>query len=410
MRLLFLAPQPFFQERGTPIAVRLALQVIADKLKALTNEDRPGASKIDLLTYHEGEHIEIPGVNLHRITVPQFFKRYLCKVGPGVSLKKIICDLFFLFSTFKLVWRNRKSQYEIIHAVEESVFIALLVKAFFKIPYIYDMDSSLAMQVTEKWRWLAPFGFILRWFERLAVRGSTAVAPVCDALNVIARNHGAKESVILRDISLLEPVESKQKISLREELLLSSEAILVVYIGNLEHYQGIDLLLESFAAVENAKTNARIAIIGGSNEHINFYKEKSKKLQIDSLVHFLGPRPVTELGFYVNQADILVSPRIKGNNTPMKIYSYLHSGKAVLATRLPTHTQVLNDAVAMLANPSVSDFSRALLELVNNKNKREELGSQGMELAERCYTFNSFSKELCRLYDSVGNRLYSKAA
>ena len=42
-------------------------------------------------------------------------------------------------------------------------------------------------------------------------------------------------------------------------------------------------------------------------------------------------------------ADVLVSPRLKGLNTPMKIYSYLDSGSAVLATRLRTHTQVLDD-------------------------------------------------------------------
>ena len=49
------------------------------------------------------------------------------------------------------------------------------------------------------------------------------------------------------------------------------------------------------------------------------------------------------------QADVLVSPRTRGNNTPMKIYSYLDAGRAVLATDLPTHTQVLTPECARLA-------------------------------------------------------------
>ena len=57
------------------------------------------------------------------------------------------------------------------------------------------------------------------------------------------------------------------------------------------------------------------------------------------------------------QADVLVSPRTKGANTPMKVYSYLDSGVAVLATRLPTHTQVMNDETALLAEPTPEDFS-----------------------------------------------------
>ena len=53
-----------------------------------------------------------------------------------------------------------------------------------------------------------------------------------------------------------------------------------------------------------------------------------------------------------------MSPRIKGNNTPMKL-SYLHSGKAVLATNLPPHTQILDNRVAMLADPTPKHMARA---------------------------------------------------
>ncbi len=60
-----------------------------------------------------------------------------------------------------------------------------------------------------------------------------------------------------------------------------------------------------------------------------------------------------------SQADILVSPRIKGTNTPMKIYSYLQSGKPILATDMPTHTQVLSRTTAMLADPSPDKFADA---------------------------------------------------
>ena len=45
---------------------------------------------------------------------------------------------------------------------------------------------------------------------------------------------------------------------------------------------------------------------------------------------------------------MLVSPRIRGTNTPLKIYSYLRSGKPIVATDLLTHTQVLSPEVARL--------------------------------------------------------------
>ncbi|HEY3013063.1 MAG TPA: hypothetical protein VGJ36_09970 [Gemmatimonadales bacterium] len=64
-------------------------------------------------------------------------------------------------------------------------------------------------------------------------------------------------------------------------------------------------------------------------------------------MHFLGPRPISSLDDLFHRADVPVSPRLKGLNTPMKIYSYLDS----LATRLRTHTQVLDDHTAYLVAP-----------------------------------------------------------
>lgn len=105
-----------------------------------------------------------------------------------------------MVKAIKLVIANRKTPYTLVHAVEESVFIALFLKAVYGIPYIYDMDSSLALQVTEKWKLLKPLYPVLSVFEKLAVKYSLAVAPVCDSLGIIAEKYGAKSMVVLRDI------------------------------------------------------------------------------------------------------------------------------------------------------------------------------------------------------------------
>ena len=55
---------------------------------------------------------------------------------------------------------------------------------------------------------------------------------------------------------------------------------------------------------------------------------------------------------------MLTSPRSKGTNTPLKIYQYLRSGKPIVATRLLTHTQVLDDDTAMLTAPDPQAFAR----------------------------------------------------
>jgi glycosyltransferase involved in cell wall biosynthesis len=180
---------------------------------------------------------------------------------------------------------------------------------------------------------------------------------------------------------------------------------LLMYVGNLERYQGIDLLLDSFKLVLAHVSEARLVIIGGAPEHIEQYQRCSQQLGIDLHVHFIGKRPVDDLAHYLAQADILVSPRVQGNNTPMKLYSYLDSGKALLATDLPTHTQVLNGRVAWLAAPVAQDFSQGMLYLIQDQELRERLGVEAQALVAKQHTYEAFSAKLTGLYDWLQGQL-----
>jgi glycosyltransferase involved in cell wall biosynthesis len=396
MRVLFLAPQPFYQERGTPIAIRLALEVLAAS----------NSIEIDLLTYHEGEAIEIPNTKIHRIWAP----RFLNGVGPGISAKKILCDLFFLWSALMLIVRAKDKPYALIHAVEESVFIALLFRFLFGIPYIYDMDSSLALQLTERWTALKPLQWLLSGLERIAIRYSLAVVPVCDALAQIADQHGAAQIHILRDISLLNQQEDGHRIDLRVEGNIPDDHLVALYVGNLESYQGIDLLFESIATIKTDAPTLALVIIGGRPQQIQHYQKLAGELGIEKIVSFLGMRPTWSLGAYLKQADILVSPRNQGNNTPMKIYSYLHSGRPIVATDLPTHTQVMDNSVAILAPAKPVDFGQALLSAINSTSLRSQIGEAALRYAEENYTFEVFSRRLTAIYDSVRVQLTPRSS
>jgi glycosyltransferase involved in cell wall biosynthesis len=169
----------------------------------------------------------------------------------------------------------------------------------------------------------------------------------------------------------------------------------------LEEYQGIDLLLRSFARASERTDRADLVIIGGVAAHIQKYQRQSIELRIAPKVHFLGPKPVEHLGRHLSQADILVSPRLKGDNTPMKLYSYLHSGKAVLATNLPTHTQLIDDRVALLVEPGVEPFAAAIVRLIENDGLRGELGRAGKQLIEERFTYRVYREKLNGLFDSL---------
>lgn len=387
MRILLLAPHPFLQERGTPIDVDLVLRVLSQRAH----------TEIDMVTYAEGEDVEYPGLQIYRIDA----KKRLAGVRPGISVKKLLCDVLLFKKAWSLV---AAKDYDLIHAGEEAVFMAMILRWFFKVPYAYDLDSSLAQQVVESRPWLRFLRPVLDSFERAAIRGAVINLPVCPALADLCEVSGSRKTVTLHDISQLSEPGGASTNLLRQELGLMGQ--IVLYVGNLEAYQGIGLLLEAFKlAVEERGEGLHLVLIGGLPPDIESYEQKSELLGLTEHVVFLGPRPFAQLNDYLASADILVSPRISGINTPMKIFPFLHSGKPVLATDLPTHSQILTGEVACLAPAESVPFGAALLELSENSELRHRLGQAGRAFVERNHTFTAHRQRLDGAYDWVEMQL-----
>lgn len=386
MRVLVLAPHPFYQDRGTPIDVHLVLRVLSE---------RPGTT-VDVVTYHEGEDVDLPDVRLHRSRrLPG-----LDDIRPGFSMKKVVSDVLLFFKAWALV---RENDYDLIHAGEEAVFFAMLFKRAYGIPYAYDLDSSIAQQLVEQKPYLNAFSELFDWTERQAIQESLINFPVCNALADLCRENGSRKTVTLHDISQLDDPDDVDPGRLRQEI--DPEGPVFLYVGNLEPYQGIDLLLESFREAQRREPALTLVIIGGSAEDIEHYRGRAAELGIEAHTVFLGPRPFEHLGDYLAGADVLVCPRSEGINTPMKIFPYLHSGRPVLATDLRTHNQILTDDEAFLAPADPEGFADGILELARDPSLCERLGKNGRTFVEENHTFDAHRERLNEAYDWIEEKL-----
>jgi glycosyltransferase involved in cell wall biosynthesis len=391
VRILVLAPHPFFQARGTPLAVRRVLEFLSSR-----------GHQLDLLTFHEGENIEIPNCRIHRIARPLWIRN----IRPGFSVKKVVCDVFMFVKCLQMV---RKNRYDLIHAVEESAFIGAAMQRLAGIPYVYDMDSSLAEQLVDAYPGLQFAFATLRRCEAVAVRHSLGVLTVCAALEDVAHRHAPDKPIArVEDTTLLGPHQHHSGNGQGAESVLPAgvdhHSPVAMYVGNLERYQGIGLLLEGFRHALVRVPNAHLVIVGGLEEDIAHYGRRATQLGISTRVHFLGPKPISELERLFRRADVLVSPRLKGLNTPMKIYSYLDSGTAVLATRLKTHTQVLDDRTAYLVEPDPEALGDGLVELLSDPVLREKLASQAKAYVQREFTPEAAHRKLGSFYSMIESR------
>lgn len=386
MKVLLLAPQPFFSIRGTPINVRN----LAGALGGAGHE-------VHLLCYPLGEHVAMQGVRILRVAGWPGLRH----VSVGFSLPKILLDIQMFFMALRLCMKNK---YDVIHAVEESAFFAVMLKRLFRCKLVYDMDSCISEQLkyTGAFR-LKPMLALANLFEKHALQHSDHVLSVCESLTQTARTLAPDVPITqIEDAPLDEtfrPAEDGAQ-RLRDEFQLGADPV-VVYTGNFESYQGVDLLLKAAIAVMRECPKCHFVLAGGEAEQVARYQKIIHDLGLDQRCHLAGRRPIEEMPSFMTLATILVSPRSKGGNTALKLYTYMQSGKPIVATRLATHTQVLDDSNAILVMPQAGDISEGIIRALREPLLSNALGRAAQEKVSANYSLPSFRHKVRELYSSL---------
>jgi len=387
MRALVIAPQPFFTPRGTPFSVYYRTMVMAEQ-----------GVDIDLLTYGQGADVELPNTRIIRI--PSF--GFLGSVKTGPSVLKLFLDIFMVIWTVALLVRHR---YDVVHAHEEAVFFCRFLKPLFRFKLVYDMHSSLPQQ-------LENFQFtesklikkIFTWLEDGSIEAADAIITICPDLSDYVRSRiGDDPRHLLIENSIFDPV----RLAKRKGESVVSDAIpevpeghpIVIYAGTFETYQGLDLLLSGFKRVISEQPEARLLMVGGAPEQVENYTAMARELGLGNAVIFTGRVPPDVARALNRRADVLTSPRSAGTNTPLKIYEQLASGKPLVATRIHSHTQVLDDRVAFLVEPTADGLSEGILQALSHPRDAQERASAAKVLYETDYSRAAYTVKMSRLLE-----------
>ena len=396
-KLLVIAPQPFFAPRGTPFSVYYRALVMSEQ----------GAS-VDLLTYGEGQDVDLPNVRIVRI--PRVPGTAPVPIGP--SYKKLVLDALMILWTIGLLIRRR---YDVVHAHEESVFWCRALKPVFRFRLIYDMHSSLPQQ-------LGNFNFsksrlligVFGWLEDWSLRAADAVITICPDLRdyalsrgVISSRHFLIENSIFEDVKVV-PGKEPNPIPASGAALDGSRfefppgRRVILYAGTFEAYQGIDLVIKAFERVAKEDSSSVLLLVGGTPDQVKQMQALAAELQVGRRCIFTGRVSKTEALRFTARADILLSPRRSGTNTPLKIYEQLASGKPLIATRIWSHTQVLTAEVCFLVDPEPDPIAAGMLEALRNPERAKALAANARALYEREYARSVYEGKIRKLLELVG--------
>ena len=378
-----LAPEPFFEPRGTPFSEYHRIKALGEL-----------GHQVDLVTYPIGADVELPNLRIIRSAGLPFVRRV--QIGP--SFVKVLLDGLLLWTA----WRTaRLGRYDVVHSHEEAAFFGPWLARRMGVPHLYDMHSSLPQQLSTMrftfGRWVRP---LFDRLERQTIDESRAIITICQELQDQVAGLGAGgKSVLIENVmggsADLPPTLDAARV--RSRWNLRPDQPVILYAGTFEPYQGIDLLID--AAARLARTHPSVAVLVAGGEPAQVEAAAANARAVAAPVVFAGQQPAREIPAFVAAADILVSPRTAGTNTPLKIYSYLRSGKPIVATNLRTHTQVLDGKTALLVEPEAESLAAGLARLMDDPALGRTLAAAAGELSRTRYSRDAFLQKTADVYD-----------
>ncbi|MEK7170190.1 MAG: glycosyltransferase [Patescibacteria group bacterium] len=144
-------------------------------------------------------------------------------------------------------------------------------------------------------------------------------------------------------------VERISKSEARTRLVLPQDRKIVMYVGGLEAWKGVETLCQ--AALFLKADGIQVVVIGGTGE------EKKRFEKRYPLITFLGARPYVELPQNLQAADILVLPNSATSElgskftSPLKLFAYMASGVPMVMANVPVLKEVVGSTQAILFMP-----------------------------------------------------------
>ncbi|MCK5614501.1 glycosyltransferase family 4 protein [Candidatus Pacearchaeota archaeon] len=389
MKILSIAPTPFFSDRGCHVR-------ILEETKALMELGHD----VTICTYHLGRNLK----NIDTKRIPNI--PWYNKLEAGPSYHMLYLDALLLFRSLHITLKEKP---DIIHAhLHEGALIGKLCSKLRNIPLVFDVQGSLSGE-------MAAHGFM---------KSESLLYKIIFKLETIINN--MSNGIITSSTNMGEILKSRFEVdddkifiipdgvdtntfhpnydakNLRKQLDIDNDKKTVVFLGLLNEYQGVDLLIESIPHIIKEVDNAHFLIMGFPN--VEKYKNMAEELGVLDNITFTGRIDYSEAPLYLNLGDIAVSPKItlsgEGNG---KIYNYMACGLPTVVFDFPTNREILGDTGVYVQTVDSKSLAEEIIGLLLDEQKQDELGLKVCEKAVNEYSWIEIGRRITKLYNSAKN-------
>ena len=187
-------------------------------------------------------------------------------------------------------------------------------------------------------------------------------------------------------------------IKFKNNKIIENSTPLLTYCGSLSKSKGVDLIINSAKYINNVE----FLIIGGLKVDVDHYKKIANDNGVKN-INFIGQVNYSDVPNLLNKSDILLLPssakNIKSRNytSAMKLFEYMSIGKPIIASNIPSNTEILeNNLNCLLFEP---DNPKSMVEkintLINDKELNKKITKNSSKLAIK-YSWTERSKKMIK--------------
>lgn len=387
MRVLMLAPTPFFADRGCHVR-------IYEEVRAL---QRLGV-QVTVATYPTGRDPD--GFTVRRTLRVPGGRR----VGLGPSWLRFLLDPLLALTALRVARRERP---DLVHAhLHEGIAIGAVLRRVLGLSLVADLQGSLTGELVDH-GFIPPRGVraaLARRLERVLVRRPDLILVSSEAGRELLVAQGAPEGrvVFLPDGVDLERFHPWHDVSgFRRELGLEGKRV-IVFLGVLTPYQGVDHLLQAMKEVVRAVPQAHLLLMGYPN--VDHYRAMVNTLGLGEHVTLPGRIDYAEAPRWLCLGRVAVSPKLSATEANGKLVNYMAAGLPVVVYDSPVARELLGEGGCYVPVGDVGGLARALADLLGDETEAQRLGKALRARAERCFAWPVLARRLLEVYQGLRAR------
>ena len=390
MRILMLAPTPFFAHRGCHVR-------ILEEIRALS----AAGHEVELATYGLGE--DVPGIRTIRALRVPWYR----KLTAGPSWHKFYLDALLFWSAWRAVSRFRP---DVLHAhLHEGVFLAAPIARLRRIPLLADLQGSLTVEMSDhgffaRWRWGERlFARLEGWINRAPNQIVVSAEPVIAELSA-ARPDGANRVTLLGDAVDAEIFRPDAETRRRERARLgvAEDEVVIAYLGLLTPYQGVDLLLEVASRVVAAVPRVRFLMMGFPNE--DAYRDRAEAAGLGAVMRFTGRVRYEVAPAFLAAADLAVSPKLSATEGNGKLLNYMAMGLPTVAFDTPINRGILGDLGVYARLGDGDELAARLIDVARDSGRRAALAPLLRRRAVEEFSWRARARQFEAVYERLLGR------